>query len=96
MIKMVKKSRNLHATFIISAQTITDSMKDLKRITTDIVIWKNISNSDIEKVLSDIPLLVIPGVTHTMKYIIDLHCRLESKRSKIIISIVDNNASAEN
>ena len=96
LIKMIKTSRHLHSSFVISVQTIADSMKDLKRIACDIIIWKNVSQSDIEKVLSDIPLPVIPGVSDTKKYIIDLHSKLESKRSKIVINIVNNNVSVEN
>ena len=54
------------------------------------------SRSDLEKVLSDIPLPVIPGVSDSKKHIIDLHSKLESKRSKIVINIVNNDVSVEN
>ena len=50
LIKMIKTARHLHACVILSAQTIVDSLKELKRIATDLVIWKNVSQSDMEKV----------------------------------------------
>ena len=96
LIKMIKTSRHLHATFIISVQTTSDSVKDLKRIITDLVIWKNVSNSYMEKVLSDIPLPVIPGVQNTKEYILRLNSQLADKRSRVIINLVSNSISLEN
>ena len=49
-----------------------------------------------EKVLSDIPLPVIPGIANTKEYIMKLHQQLPDKRSKIIINIVNNNVTVEN
>ena len=96
LVKMIKTCRHNHSTVILAAQTITDSLKELKRIACDIVIWKNVSRSDLEKVLSDIPLPVIPGVLDTKRYIIDLHSKLEGKRGQIVINIVNNSVSVEN
>ena len=93
---MIKTARHLHACVILSAQTIVDSLNELKRIATDLVIWKNVSQSDMEKVLSDIPLPVNQGVANTKEYIMKLHQQLPDKRSKIIINIVNNNVTVEN
>ena len=87
---------SVHSCVILSAQTIVDSLKELKRIATDLVIWKNVSQSDMEKVLSDIPLPVIPGIANTKECIMKLHQQLRDKRSKIIINVVNNNVTMEN
>jgi hypothetical protein len=93
IIKIIKTCRHVHATFILSAQTIKDSIKDLKRVVSDIVLFKNVPVGDVEKVLKDASFPHVPGVKDIRKYVMDLHAKLPHKRSKLIINVDGDNRS---
>ena len=97
LIKIIKRSRHLHATVKLSAQTISDSMLDLKRIATDIVIFRDVSRSDMDKLLDDIyiPTASIPQGMKPKDYILELQRKLPNKKSKIIIHIANDRIVVE-
>ena len=95
---MMKTCRHNHSTVILAAQSISDSILDPKRVATDIVIWRNVSHRDLEKLVTDIyvPHQDVPEGMTVKQYIMELHPKLPDKRSKIIIHLVANRILVEN
>ena len=98
LVNMIKTCRHNHSTVILAAQTITDSILDLKRVATDIVIWRNVSHRDLEKLITDvsIPHQDAPAGMTVRQYMLNLHSKLPDKRYKIIIHLVGNRILVEN
>jgi hypothetical protein len=95
IVKIIKTCRHVHATFILSAQTVRDSIKDLKRVVSDIVLFKNVPIADVEKVLKEASFPYVPGVKDIKKYVMDLHAALPHKRSKLIINVDGDRITTE-
>lgn len=89
LMKMIKKCRHYHSTVILGIQSATDASKDLKRMTTDVVLWKGVSESDMETFLTHFALPL------KAEEIIKMYQTLKSKYGKIIINTKTNRVVIE-
>ena len=89
LVGMLTKTRHYHLTAIIVAQTWRFVQLNLKRLCTDIVIWKGFSMEDFQKMLTQTPSSL------DWKDIWPEYSKLEDKHSKLIIHCNTNQYSIE-
>ena len=89
LIGMLTKTRHYHLTAIIVAQTWRFVQLNLKRLCTDIVIWKGFSMEDFQKMITQTPSSL------DWKELWNEYSKLEDKHSKLIIHCNTNQYSFE-
>lgn len=92
VIKALKKCRHMHMTISIAVQTISDIMKDLKRLVFDVVLYKGLSREDLMTILEHIP---IPA-DYTKEQLIDMYNSLKGSHPKLILHNTANKAIVVN
>ena len=89
LIGMLTKTRHYHLTAIIVAQTWRFVQLNLKRLCTDIVIWKGFSMEDFQKMITQTPSSL------DWKELWEEYSKLEDKHSKLIIHCTTNEYNFE-
>jgi hypothetical protein len=72
----------MHISCAISAQSVRDSIKELKRLIGDVKLYHYITPDDLEKTLKAIP------TTHTIEEIEPIYRSLKGKHGKIVIHVL--------
>ena len=87
--RMMTKTRHYHLTVIIIAQTWRFINLNLKRLCTDIVIWKGFSEEDFMNMIKQTPS------SQNWKVLWESYKSLESPHSKMILHCVTDNVEFE-
>ncbi|GMO19560.1 MAG: hypothetical protein Ta2E_10530 [Mycoplasmoidaceae bacterium] len=78
IINQLKVFRHLHLGIAICVQTVRDSIKDLKMLRSDVVLYRHLTDDDLEQVIKAIP------TSHTLDELLPLYNSLKEKYGKII------------
>jgi hypothetical protein len=84
IIRFLKICRHMYISCAICVQSVRDRIKELKRLISDVTLYRYITHDDLEKTLGSIP------TTHTIDEIKPIYRSLKGKYGKIVIHSLDD------